>query len=195
MNSCKLIINKIYVGLSGYNISNINKNKIIKSGGIPTYGEITLDGIRCIMCKIYNKQNKIFYDLGSGIGKMVIYSKLKYSFKKVIGVELSVERHKIANIALNRLKKIKKINNIKLINNNLLKVDLSNADVIYISNLCFTKELINLIECKFNNELKKGTIIFSSQKLDKLNAHMTLTFNVKMTWTNKGKIYKYIMKK
>ena len=48
-------------------------NKIFDEKGYAiTYGELTLDGLKTIMEWVKNKKNKVFVDLGSGNGDIVI---------------------------------------------------------------------------------------------------------------------------
>ena len=56
-----------------------------------------------------------------------------YGFKNSRGVELSSNRHNMAN---NYLKKIKS-NNISFFNDDILNHDIRNYDLMYLSSLCF----------------------------------------------------------
>jgi len=112
----------------------------------------------------------VFYDLGSGIGKIVFHIGLKYNLKKACGIEFSKERHSKAE----QLKVEYEIDdNVTFINDNILDCDISDATVIYIDNTLFpTKidsEIYKLIppnclvltrkrirESKINDELIKN---------------------------------------
>ena len=115
------------------NKTEFDENKVGKS----TYGEITQIGTDNIVKKFKNyfNSNTVFYDLGSGLGKMVIHIGLEYNIKKSVGIEYSKERHKGA-IHLKK-KYAKDSNNIKLICGNFLKNNISDATVIYIDNTSF----------------------------------------------------------
>ena len=174
-------LNKLYKGKTGYGIDESN----LGHNAIGTYGEITYNGIDTIL-KGLKKKDKVFMDIGSGIGKSVMYAGLKYPFEKSIGIEVSKNRHKIATQVRRELNN----KNIKTKGKNLFSEDLSCADIIWISNLCFTEKMNKDLAKKLKKELKKGTIVFSSKELPKCNKVSDL--NVQMTWNNSSSVKKYV---
>ncbi len=100
------------------------------------------------------KKNEIFYDLGCGTGKTVIYAG-KNSQAEAIGVEISFILFLICKIkqAFTRNK------NIKFKWKNLFKEDLSQADVIYFFGM--PKNINSRLKEKLQKECKEGTRIIS----------------------------------
>ena len=93
---------------------------------------------------------EIFYDLGSGDGRVAIYLS-KHTKGKVVGLELAIPFYLICKIrgftSKNR--------NLSFKYKNLYKEDLRTADVIYI--FAESEErLASKLEQKLNNELKPG---------------------------------------
>lgn len=73
-----------------------------KNGYAKTHGELTLEGLKKLIGKIKTK-NKVFVDMGSGNGSVVINMVKTYSdVKKVIGIELNKERY---DYSVERVKK------------------------------------------------------------------------------------------
>lgn len=72
-----------------------------------TYGEVSVQGARRILARLFSSQsrdNTIFLDLGSGIGKIVALAALEHgSVVRSIGVELCESRHARAIVARDRL--------------------------------------------------------------------------------------------
>lgn len=100
------------------------------------------------------KEGQIFYDLGCGDGRIVIYAALNYKVK-AIGLEISLPFYLIC-----RLKQaLKKNDNIKFKLKNLFKENLSGADVVYFFGIPDTinKKLVG----KLKQELRPGTKIIS----------------------------------
>lgn len=81
--------------------------------------------------------------------------------------------------------KIKVINDNMLSNNN----NYTDADFIYISNLCFSDEVNKAIYKKLNSELKDGSIIFSSRNIDFGNNSESSRTTVNQTWNNYSNIH------
>jgi SAM-dependent methyltransferase len=107
---------------------------------VETYGEFTRKGVETYMSyfKKYLNKDGVFYDLGSGLGKMVIHIGEATDVKKSCGIEYSKER---SNVALDIKKNYADDNNrIKLIEGDILKHDLSDATIVYFDNTCYSNE-------------------------------------------------------
>ena len=120
--------------------------------GSPVYGEVTKKGTNSIVKKFkeYFNKDTVFYDLGSGLSKMVIHIGLEYGVKKSVGIEFSKERH---NAAITLKEKFAKdSDNIEIICGNAIKHDLSDATVVYMDNTVFpddvTKKIYELLSPK-----------------------------------------------
>lgn len=97
------------------------------------------------------KDNNIYYDLGSGTGKVL--KEIALNNGKAVGFELAPLTYLLSKLLL-----LGKNNNIKVVFKNFYKENLGNASGIY----CFlSPRAMNLLEPKFDKELKKGTIVVS----------------------------------
>ena len=153
-----------------------------------TYGELTSDGLKTMLSGI-DTENKVFYDLGSGKGSVVINAINNFkNLKKAVGIEIVKDRH---NDAIKRREKEDLKDKIEFIEEDIFsdKVSLKDADIIYISNLCFNEEMNNNIAKKIDNEVKSGTIVFTSRKIPLENVSETSNTSVKQTWMNGSNIY------
>jgi len=198
----KQILLNAFEGLSGYGYSteNVTNNLVV-----PTYGELTMDGYQRMVRGI-KTTNSHFYDLGSGIGKIVFYGALLSKFKSSTGVEIIRERAKMSNTIKHRLlygqnkQKLTKyqkerINAINLLNASMFnKRFFTNDDpcVYFLSSLCFTEEMKKRLANYFNKYRRnKKTHIFTSKQLD-INVHSKFTsFPVEMTWSQSSELFHY----
>tara|TARA_B100000963_G_scaffold268692_1_gene236832 strand:+ start:2542 stop:3093 length:552 start_codon:yes stop_codon:yes gene_type:complete len=157
-----------------------------------TYGELTKSGAIQLIGNINNKNVKSFCDLGSGIGVVCKYMCEYLPTLEIIhGIELSEERY---NESLNLIKSIKnreRRNKIKLFNGDLMKIDVSDYDIIYISNLCFNHTFNINLSNKLNNEVKNNSVVFASQDLAFKRTVIKSTFPINQSWGNHTQIYKY----
>ena len=153
-----------------------------------TYGELTKCGAFQLFSK-FPMQNKIFCDLGSGIGNVLYYVMSIFpTLNKCIGVELSQERH---YIAIEKYRKFVNNNKMEFYNTDLLEIPVGHCDYIYISNLCFPEHLNRNIGRKIDNEVKEGSVIFSSKEIY-CNEHWKKEEKkVSQTWDNQSTIYIY----
>ena len=134
-----------------YNVSPYGRNftnKTVfdsKKVGSPVYGEVTKKGTNSIVNKFkkYFNSNTVFYDLGSGLSKMVIHIGLEYGVKKSVGIEYSEERHQ-GGLDLKE-KYAPNKDNIDIICGNAIKKDLSDATVVYMDNTVFPDDVTRQI--------------------------------------------------
>ena len=157
------VINNIYLQ-SPYIKRVLNKTVFDEMEvGSPVYGEVTSVGTDSIVKQFadFFNEETIFYDLGSGLSKMVMHIGLKYNPKKSIGIEFSKERH---NEAL-RIKEqyCPDQTNIYIINGNIIESNLSDATVIYIDNTVFPESLVKQI---YDN-IPKGCLILYKNSLSR----------------------------
>lgn len=137
---------------------------------VPTKNMLTVE----ILKEIKFKKNSLFVELGSGDGRIVRTAVRLYGVKG-IGVDinplLTFWANCLSHSGLSRIKKRfwslrrlagpqndTKKEDIHFVTDNILNVDLTKADYIY---LFLFPALIQKLLPKFNKELKKGTIIIS----------------------------------
>ena len=130
-----------------------------------TYGEITKLGARQLFSymKVKEERDIVFYDLGSGTGKLVVqaYAELP-PLLRVVGVELAPARHATAVCAWNSMRDT--IGDIRTMGapcteaqvdfqqGDLFQADVSDATHVYIASLCFTNDMMERVADKLASE-------------------------------------------
>lgn len=113
------------------------------------YGEITNKGVeslkKFVTSKVENTENLTFYDIGSGNGRLVLHMSLISNFKKFVGIELDRIRY-LYSLFLK--KQINNQENITFINGDAKHIDLSDADVVFMNDVLFENQDIELIISK-----------------------------------------------
>ena len=101
-------------------------------------------------------KNSNVYELGCGFAWFLSEAEKKFKDAKYIGVEYSFLVCLLAKIRLLIIK-----SKIKIIKQNFLKIDLSDADMIY----CYLiPDIMKKLSGKIQNECKPGTIIIKIEK-------------------------------
>jgi SAM-dependent methyltransferase len=159
MENLEQILNEIY-GQTPY-LEYRNKTEFKKEYSA-TYGEVTKESTNTIVnqFKEHFNENTVFYDLGCGLGKMVIHVALQYNPKKSCGIELSKERLKGANDLKEKHCKDNKI--ISFIEGDFFSNDFSDATVVYIDNTAMSHDITK----KIIDNLKKGCLFICRKKPD-----------------------------
>lgn len=219
----KTLMEDLYQGVTGFGIPERESQAIIDAKGAPTYGEILFESWHTILHELNLTTKDVVYDLGSGVGKVIVEAFLVTPAKKVVGVELSDTRYeKAAQVAKMLKKKIKKgelkalqesVNNelqfdkysekkvnykkkkIAFIHKNFLKVNFSDATVIYMCSTCFSDELMQELTDKFAG-LRDGLKVVTLKQLPS-HPHFTLVkkYTLPMTWSTTTPVYVYEMNK
>lgn len=98
------------------------------------------------------REGMLVYDLGSGTGDVVIHLAMKYKVK-CVGIEIDPLKAWISRLRISRSKELRNLIEIK--RGNLLKIDLSKADAIYVF-LSGGTQIMKKLEEKLSNE-ESGT--------------------------------------
>lgn len=195
------IMDDVYGKSSGFGISGDERKMIEDKGGNPTYGEITAKGLEQLIEHFKNnlQAHDVFYDLGSGIGKVATQVALTTP-ARAVGIELSPTRHAIAAHIKDELvqKNILANDKLRFIEGNILDVNLNNATVIFMCSTCFSDELMKKITENIYNIPHTHAIQVITLK--ELTPHNTYrfeefkagkTFNLCMTWSDCTPVYTY----
>lgn len=138
------------------------------------YGETSRAAIeRCMheFREYFDDPEGVFYDCGSGLGKIVCHVALGSSLSKVCGIELDKVRHKKAIKLVDSLNfpSVKPL----LINDDFFDHDFSDATIIFFDNTMWNDELENkkeLVEKLFET-IRPGVLIISKLMFPHLLCH------------------------
>lgn len=188
----------LYQGLSGF----ISYKPGEKEAGVKekiyfTYGEILYSSVNTIIDYMQVTEKDVFYDLGSGIGKVPLHFFLKTPVKRAFGVEASKLRHEQA------LKIYQQMHNEfpELFENgrvlgceqkNFLDINLQDATIIYTCSTCFSEELLIDI-ARLLDACPKLRCVVSLKELPLSVLTLDKILEIECTW-DKTKCYAYRVK-
>ena len=177
----------VYFGKEGYGVITLDERK--KHGEKQTtFGSVTYKGFKQlidIFLKVHKTtKGKVIIDLGSGDGRIPIWAS-RWNFKSCEGVELLKSRHDLAMSKRDELIKSRRAK-VKLIEGNLLEYPVGHGDLIYISSLCFEKELLEKIAEKIVKECKYGVHVYSNRALEHPQLRELNILTVEQTWIKPG---------
>ena len=128
-------------------------------------------------------KNKVFLDLGSGDGLVVMISSL--FFKEAIGVEIDREFFSISKKMNEKLG----FPNVRLVYDDFFNLNFTDYDVMYIApDREFSLRFENKIEREFNGLLIVYSSIFQPKSLKLVNEMNTKHFEVKFYWNTPRKV-------
>lgn len=182
----KKIYDKDYTRV--YNKTEFDRNLVGSEG----YGETGYESFEAIIENFggFFSQSAVFYDLGSGLGKIVAHVCLKCDVKKSCGIEYSKERHQFSLRMIEDFQ-IKK-DNIAFINENILNCNLSDATVIYTDNTLFPDR----INSEIYKKIPKNCLVLSRKlfKESRINNEMIKSGFSMPTNYGTNSLYSFIKK-
>lgn len=207
------IINTLYKEKSGFRIPDKEKECIKTAGGDHTYGEITYPSCAFLLDTLHLTADDKFVDMGCGIGKFVVQAALTTEVGSAVGIELSETRCSCAQDMLKpvkglyetcvkaeneirkklqqpQLKRVKK--DIRFIHSDMLKVDISDATVVFMCATCFSEELMQKIADKLSL-CNDGLRVITLKQFPARNKQFVLTdtYTLAMTWSKTTPVYVY----
>jgi predicted RNA methylase len=113
----------------------------------------------------------VFYDLGSGIGKLVSHVALGSTLSKVCGIELDKVRHSKAQKLVDSLNF--PFSKPDLINDDFLNCNYSDATIIYFDNTMWNDELTEKKDLVFKlfETIRPGVLIISKMEIPHVSCH------------------------
>lgn len=185
-------LEKAYEGISkGFKLSSSEQTMVSGHGACPTYGELKLAGLSRIFGRI-SPHGRNFLDMGSGIGRVVLGAGLGFPVSRADGVELSPSRSAAAHAALGRLRLQSGhvLEHVHFYESDMLSIDLSWYDVIFVSNLCFSDDFNRRLCQKFDREFLGQTHVFSSAQLSSEHSHdRAVVDSIAMSWSDLSCLY------
>jgi precorrin-6B methylase 2 len=161
-------INTLYADVNPFKVSiesrqlhpHFNKEEFV-------YGEIEILTLLALCRKISPRKKQVFYDLGSGSGKVAIAVKLCYPTLVVKGIEILPELLQLASLKwqsfVKKHPKLFTAQDIEFIGADITEVSFQDADIIFINATSFSPDTWQKIISKLS-ELKKGSKILITTK-------------------------------
>lgn len=191
--SNRQIMNRIYKDICGFDIPKEDVAEVKKSKGSAIYGEIKHEALNKLHSHLGIGPRDIFYDLGSGVGKVVLQTGLFTQAQKVIGVELAKARHDDAVLALDRAAKIDPRIKEKclLINDDLMNIDLSKASIIYTCSTAFSESFMKQVAKRLSSFSQKYKLITPQELPDQKHLKLIDTIYLDMSWIRSTAVHIY----
>jgi len=171
------ILDLLYGDIDGYGLASRGRARGVYDGEDLTYGDITPECVYQMLTGVGAKDGDVFYDLGSGTGKGVLFASLLFPLSKSVGIELVTELHDGARAAHDRylahihpvLPEEKQRQEIHLLNTDMRGVDISDGDIVYSHCTCFGPQLMDTITRKCEGLRSGAHVITVSKGLSETN--------------------------
>ena len=193
LKDSRKIIRNVYKEVDGYEIPIHDKKSIRLSKGSHLYGEITFGSTQKLLKALEIDEKDVMFDLGSGVGKLILQVALTTDAKKCVGIELSSERCQTAQSVLKDVVAHGYISNkrCQFLCRNILESDLSKATVVYTCSTAFSVVFMKLLL----NHVAQHPQIRAFVSLQEIPPHrnfeLITEISLDMTWARRTPVYIY----
>jgi hypothetical protein len=187
------VLRRLYRGVDGFDIARREEARVRKAKSSATYGELRPAATLHLLEALQLTRRDVFYDLGSGVGKVVLLAAMVTPARRCIGVELAPGRvadacRVLAQAQRDRLVSTRRV---QLREDDILATDLSDATVVYTCSTAFPTPFMGRLQRKLA-ALQRPLTFVTLQVLDDHPAferHDVLRLDV--TWRRRAKVYVY----
>lgn len=138
------------------------------------YGELSRESVEVLLETLgFTKTpTDVFFDLGSGVGKIVTHAAVVGAATKAVGVELNTGRHRAAVFQLEAVAKdVPSVaDRVTLLNADMLEVDLTAATALYLNHACFPADVRSQITKKILDTAHNVQVIIAAPTMPDLEA-------------------------
>ena len=193
--SQRVAINKLYRDVDGWGATDAD-NRQFNGNLASTYGELTPLGVQRLLNCLQFNENDVFYDLGSGVGKVVLQVAMAVSIQKCVGVELVASRCRSSKAVLRtaRAQGLVKAKSIGFRCESFLDANISDATVVYMCSTCYSTNLMRRIVQKIKGIKKRPVTVITLREFDRNHRGFQYIGDVKLdaSWSRnvKAAIYK-----
>ena len=161
----------LFSSVQGYSLSASGRSKVGREADpILTYGEITPESVQYMMEMTNPQPGEVFYDLGSGTGKAVIFAAFLAPFKRAAGIELIEDLYQSASESASRyVNEVqptlpeKQGQEVTFVNGSMFDQDTADGDVFFTHCTCFDDPMMDQISKKLE-ACKPGTRVITVTK-------------------------------
>lgn len=131
---------------SGLDAPEDDRREVERRGGegAQAYGELSAESALRLLRWLAPGEDDVLYDLGAGVGKLVLQAACATRVGRAVGVELSRHHHAVATGVLDAL--LARVGpelgaRVSFVRGDLREVDLADATIVYACSTCFPDEV------------------------------------------------------
>lgn len=186
-------LRSLYRGKHSWSIPAAERRRIRSARSTETYGEIMPTATQRLLEYLELRERDVFYDLGSGMGRLVLHAASFAPLRRVVGIELSQTRYETARAMLREARKDDLIlaRQCSFRNEDFMRARLSDATVVYTCSTAFPPELMRRLARKLRGHPRPLRFV-TLQDLDPTpGIELADVLRLDVTWRRKAKVHVY----
>lgn len=194
MDDPRAVIRRAYRKVDdGFWIPQAEEQKIRAASSSPTYGEMTPTSVRRLAEHLALGPRDVFYDLGSGVGKVVNQIAISAPVARCVGVELSPSRVRTARKVLRHLRAdgLVRAAQVSFRQQDILAARIRDATVVYTCSTAFPWTFLGALCDKVAGLGKPITFVSVQELVPRDDFELQATLRLDMTWQRRDYVYVY----
>jgi hypothetical protein len=186
-------LRRIYREIDGFAISREDVRSVERSRSSATYGELMPTATLRLLEQLALTRRDVFYDLGAGVGKVVLLAAITTPVARAIGVELAPQRVVRGQLALAaaRAEALPGAKRATLIEADMLRCPLEDATIVYTCSTAFPSAFMRRLMRRLAQLPRLRTIV-SLQDFDRHPGfQLVATPRLDASWKRRTKIHIY----
>lgn len=189
----RAVLRRLYLYEHGYELDEADEARVRATQSSPTYGEIMPTATDHLVEHLRMGSDDVFYDLGSGVGKVVLQVGMRAAIRRCVGVELVRSRHHIARRMLHEVRAtgLLRARECEVRCADFMRAPLGDATVVYTCSTAFSTAFMNELAGRLSL-LSTGLRWVSTQDVDE-NPWFQLedVLRLDMSWRRRTHVYVY----
>ena len=161
----------LYTDIHGYSLSSSGRSKVGREADpILTYGEVTPESVQYMMEMTNPQPGEVFYDLGCGTGKAVVFAAFLAPLKRATGIDIIEDLWQSASQTAQRYHNEvkphhpeKQDQEVNFLFGDMFEHDTSDGDIFFTHCTCFDDAMMDRISKKLE-ACKSGTRVITVTK-------------------------------
>jgi hypothetical protein len=187
------IVRDLYRGVEGWDIPVQETRRIVAARSAETYGEIMPTATARLLDYLGLGRRDVLYDLGCGIGKLVVHAAVSLPLRGSVGIEMSATRSRLAHAAAARAadRGLVRAQACAIRCQDFMRAKLDDATVVYTCSTAFPGALMIRLARKLAR-LPRPIRFVTLQDLDPHPAfELVDVLQLDMTWRRRAKVHVY----
>ncbi|MCH9688168.1 MAG: hypothetical protein K0V04_42445 [Deltaproteobacteria bacterium] len=187
------LIRRLYRQEHGYDVSDADEARVSATRASSTYGELLPAATNKLATHLALGKRDTFYDLGSGLGKVVLQLAVSRPMAGCFGIELVRSRHRVAVGMLRRVQQLGLVRTraCGFRCSDFMRARIGDATVVYSCSTAFSTAFMNELAARLAT-LDHGLRWVTTQDVDD-NPWFRLEsiFRLDMSWRRRSKVHVY----
>ena len=187
-------VHQLFRSVHGWTISAAEERRVLATKSSPTYGEIRPAALARLLDDLDLGPKDVLYDLGSGIGKVVVQAAMSVRVRRIVGVELVASRHAIAEriLARARDRELLLTRRAEVHCADFMRADLSDATVVYTCSTAFSDAFMRAVARRLARVGRPGLVLVTTQDLDPPGRFsLARVLELDMSWRRRAHVHVY----